>query len=215
MRRRRTGSGCGARPARAAVRAIYVSAGYPPTLCARTRSRMPAGSSPPGYLAMRCALVRWRTHSEFWTADSGCAVSDELCTTPAHCFTAYAHPVEPRGASMRCWPCLGRSTARTVRCLRGNVSTLIVASIPSLREKLDCIRYARNDVGSELPGGPPPPPPPPPRPPPLRSIQPTMLRRSALAPPPVQPEPLLRIFADPAFDHIGDRLHRALNIDLS
>ena len=31
----------------------------------------------------------------------------------------------------------------------------------------------------------------------------------------MQPQPLVRIFTHPAFDHIGDRLHRALDIDLS
>ena len=35
------------------------------------------------------------------------------------------------------------------------------------------------------------------------------------APAPVQPEPLLRIFADPALDHVGDRLRRALDVDLA
>src|SRR4029077_7445798 len=34
-------------------------------------------------------------------------------------------------------------------------------------------------------------------------------------PPSVQPQPLFRIFADPAFDDIGDRLHGSLNVDLS
>src|SRR5689334_6348016 len=35
------------------------------------------------------------------------------------------------------------------------------------------------------------------------------------SPPAVHPEPLVRIFAYPAFDHRGDRLHRAGNVDLA
>src|ERR1700742_4129517 len=36
-----------------------------------------------------------------------------------------------------------------------------------------------------------------------------------LSPAAMQPEPLLRIFANPAFDHIGDRLRCTLNVDLA
>ena len=36
-----------------------------------------------------------------------------------------------------------------------------------------------------------------------------------LSPAAVQPQPLVRIFAHPAFDHRSDRLHRALDIDLA
>ena len=36
---------------------------------------------------------------------------------------------------------------------------------------------------------------------------------SDLTPSAMQPEPLLGIFADPAFDHRRDRLHRALDVD--
>src|SRR5579862_7780357 len=35
------------------------------------------------------------------------------------------------------------------------------------------------------------------------------------APAPVQPEPLLGMLADPAFDHAGDDLHRAGNVDFA
>src|SRR3954469_7291182 len=37
----------------------------------------------------------------------------------------------------------------------------------------------------------------------------------SLPPPPMQPQPLFGIFADPAFHDVGDRLHRALNVDLA
>src|SRR4030088_312298 len=46
----------------------------------------------------------------------------------------------------------------------------------------------------------------------LRSIRATA---PSLPPAAMQPEPLIRIFANPALDHRGDRLHRSLNIDLA
>src|SRR5262245_38945948 len=36
-----------------------------------------------------------------------------------------------------------------------------------------------------------------------------------LSPPPVQPQPLLRVLAHPALDDARDQLHRALNVDLA
>src|SRR6266481_5654043 len=42
-----------------------------------------------------------------------------------------------------------------------------------------------------------------------------MNSETALPPSPVQPQPLLRIFADPVFDHRGDRLRGALDVDLA
>src|SRR5262245_22327759 len=36
--------------------------------------------------------------------------------------------------------------------------------------------------------------------------------RLSLPPAAVQPEPLLGVFADPALDHVSDRLHRALDV---
>src|SRR5665647_544240 len=41
------------------------------------------------------------------------------------------------------------------------------------------------------------------------------VRQPELPPAAVQPQPLIRIFADPALDHRGDRLHRSLNVDLA
>src|SRR5205823_12071485 len=41
------------------------------------------------------------------------------------------------------------------------------------------------------------------------------MRSSPLSPAAVQPQPLLRIFANPALDHRGDGLHGALDVDLA